>query len=585
MFSFQPLLNPLGFGASDLIELALAALLLALALAWGRIEVKARTLGQRTAWCMILLAALPVVLRLLLVPRRGVPAPGGADDFSYLLLADTLMHFRLANPPHPWRQFFEATFVQQEPTYGSIFPLGQGIALALGRVLFGHPWAGVALSVGAFCSLCYWMLRAWTTPGWALLGGALAALEFGPLNQWMNTYWGGAVSATAGCLVFGALPRLRQSGRLRYAALVGAGLGMHALTRPYESIFLLLAVTLFFLPALRERKNWGPLITQAAIAALVALPAAGLTLLQNKQVTGSWTTFPYELHRYQYGVPAAFTTQPNPIPHRALTAQQQLDYKTQSSLHGEGTDTAASYLHRLGYRVRFYRFFFLAPLYLALPFFFGAVREFRFAWVSLCLLTFALGANFYPYFYPHYIAAVTCLFVLVSVTALERLSRWRIEAARLLVFLCAAHFLFWYGIHFFGNDEVTQAVARYETWDYITVGDPAGRIEINKRLASVPGKQLVFVRYSPLHVFHEWVYNAADIDGARIVWANDLGAAENEKLRRYYPDRAAWLLEPDARPLKLIRYDSEPVEETPTPGQAPEAGDPVLKFEPVPEAR
>ena len=57
----------------------------------------------------------------------------------------------------------------------------------------------------------------------------------------------------------------------------------------------------------------------------------------------------------------------------------------------------------------------------------------------------------------------------------------------------------------------------------------------------VPGKLLVFVRYSPLHVFHEWVYNAADIDGSRIVWANDLGAAEDEKLRRYYPDRAAWL--------------------------------------------
>jgi hypothetical protein len=283
-------------------------------------------------------------------------------------------------------------------------------------------------------------------------------------------------------------------------------------------------------------------------------------------------------------VPAAFTTQPNPIPHRALTVQQQLDYKIQSSVHGEGTDTAASYLQRLGYRTRFYRFFFLAPLYLALPFFFGAIREFRFAWVSACLLVFALGANFYPYFYPHYIAAVTCLFVLVTVTALERLSRWKKEAARLLIFLCVAHFLFWYGVHLFGSDEVTQAMARYETWDYITVGDPAGRTGINMRLAGVPGKQLVFVRYSPLHIFHEWVYNAADIDGARIVWANDLGAAENEKLRRYYSDRTAWLLEPDARPLKLSRYNSEPAEEPP-PAQEPEGGKPVLRFEPVPEAR
>src|SRR5205807_10330317 len=101
----------------------------------------------------------------------------------------------------------------------------------------------------------------------------------------------------------------------------------------------------------------------------------------------------------------------------------QLDYRMQSSVHGEGTDTVASYFRRFWRRVRFYRFFFLAPLYVALPFFVIRMREFRFAWVFVCLLVFALGTNFYPYFYPHYVAAVTCLLVVVSVTALDRLSR------------------------------------------------------------------------------------------------------------------------------------------------------------------
>ena len=114
---------------------------------------------------------------------------------------------------HPLHQFFETYFVLQEPSYSSIFPLGQGIVLAMGQVIFRNPWAGVAISVGLFCALCYWMLRGWTSPGWALAGGVLAAIEFGPLSQWMNSYWGGAVSACAGCLVFGALPRLLKEGR------------------------------------------------------------------------------------------------------------------------------------------------------------------------------------------------------------------------------------------------------------------------------------------------------------------------------------------------------------------------------------
>jgi hypothetical protein len=559
--SFLPLHNPIGFGASDFLLLTLAAMLAAFALAWRPIvEPYARSLASRTGWCMLLLAALPVALRLLLLPHHPVPAPGVSDEFSHLLVADTLLHFRLANPSHPLHQFFETFFVVQEPTYSSIYALGQGIVLAAGRMLFGHPWAGVALATAALCSLCYWMLRAWTTPGWALAGGLLCVIQFGPLNQWMNSYWCGAVPAAAGCLVFGALPRLRENFRIRDAAWLGLGLAIHLLTRPFESIFLLLSAVLFLLPAPRCLARALPVVI------LVAAPAIGLTLVQNKQVTGSWTTLPYMLSRYQYGVPATFTFQANPTPHRELTPEQQLDYETQVAVHGQDADTIGRYFKRFAYRMRFYRFFWIAPLYLALPFFVIALREFRFAWVVLTLLLFSFGSNFYPYFYPHYIAALTCLFVLVSVTGLERLSRLTIrglpagqDAARFLLFLCAAHFLFWYGIHVFDDAKWATAVREYQTWDIINHDDPEGRAAINHQLAQVPGKQLVFVRYSPQHTFREWVHNAADIDGARVVWARDMGTTEDEKLRRYYLDRTVWFLQPDARPPRLTKYQPEPV--------------------------
>lgn len=541
--SFIPALNPIGFSATDFIELIIAFLLVLLALLpYGK------RLAEKTGWCMLLLFLLPIALRLALLPQYPIPAPYVSDDFSYLLLADTLRHFHLANPPHPLPQFFETYFVLQQPAYVSIFPLGQGLMLALGWTIFGHPWAGVAISIGALCAVCYWMLRAWTTPGWALIGGMLAVIEFGPLNQWMNSYWGGAVSGCAGCLVFGALPRLRESGRRKDAALLGLGLALQLLTRPYESIFLVLSVLLFFLPDPRR------FIRPALMASLVALPAIGVILLQNKQATGNWITLPYTLSRYQYGVPTTFTFQPLPVPHRSLTQEQQLDFDAQSEVHGASTDTFATYWTRWIDRISFYRFFLLPPLFLALPAFLLALREYRFAWAAVTILIFSLGTNFYPYFYSHYIAALTCLFVLIAVVGLERLSQWSPSGARVLLFLCAAHFIFWYGVHFSRDNELYAALTPYESWDAINHGDPEGRIAINHQLAAEPGRQLVFVRYWPQHQFHEWVHNGADIDHARVIWARDLGPDENQKLLRYYPDRTAWLLEPDARPPRLTPY-------------------------------
>src|ERR1019366_5641845 len=133
------------------------------------------------------------------------------------------------------------------------------------------------------------------------------------------------------------------------------------------------------------------------------------------------TTIPYTLSRYQYGVPTTFTFQPNPIPHRELTAQQRLTYEGQAEVHGEDADTMAKYFERLGSRARFLRFFLPVPLYLALPAFLVCLREFRFGWVPVTLLVFGLGTSFYPYFFPQYIAAATCLLVLIAVTGLERL--------------------------------------------------------------------------------------------------------------------------------------------------------------------
>lgn len=556
--------SAVGFAPADWLLAFLTALLLAAVFVWRPgVQRAYEALAQRTRTCMLLLFVLPIALRLLLLPHHPAPVPEVYDEFSHLLVADTLLHGRLANPAHAMHQFFETFFVLQQPTYSSIYPLGQGLVLALGRLLSGIPWTGVLIIDGAFCAACYWMLRGWVAPGWALLGGLIAVIEFGPLSQWMNSYWGGAFAATGGCLMLGSLPRLHGYGRPRDAVFLGLGFGMHMLARQFESVLLLISVVLFFLPDWFQAKHRQIILRSAAFAFAAVLPVALLILVQNKAVTHNWFTLPEQLSQYQYGVPAALTIEKNVVPHVPLTPQQELDYRAQALTHGPGTDTVRKFLLRLEYRVRYYRFFFLPPLYIALIAFLFALPEGRFWWVAATLLLFALGTNLFPYLLVHYLAGITCLFVLVSIVGFEKLSRLRIRGSnvgfdivRVLVVLCFAEFMTWYTLHLF-ETPFAYSVLQYETWDAINYARPTRRQQVQAELARIPGQLLVFVHYSPHHVYQdEWVWNRADIDASRIVYARDLGPDEDEKLIHYYPNRKVLLLEPDLYPVRLSIYNN-----------------------------
>jgi hypothetical protein len=96
-----------------------------------------------------------------------------------------------------------------------------------------------------------------------------------------------------------------------------------------------------------------------------------------------------------------------------------------------------------------------------------------------------------------------------------------------------------------------DSTAKLATW-YAPVVVNTYRAQFLSQLERMPGSHLVIVRYNSKHIpAEEWVYNGADIDHSKVVWARDMGAEGNAELIGYFKSRKVWLVEPDKVPPQL----------------------------------
>lgn len=507
-------------------------------------------LSRPYAWCLSLVA---VSLVGVLVPATIAwfvpPLPRIHDEFSNLLMADTILQGRLANPtPELW-QPMQTFHVIMEPSYASKYPLATGILIALGGGLFGLPIAGIWLASGLCVGSVAWMLAAVTNRRWALLGGLLIALHPAMQISWSQTYFGGWLTAASSALVIGSVLRLRRAVNWLPGWVLGCGLGLLALSRPYEG-FVFAVVNAGLLWYFWRRDAIGVRIRKAAQCGGLAAVPVGLALLltgwQNQQVTGSCFAMPYQIHEQQYGVAPLFVfgseRSPAKLDEGAMPEMIEryhrgwsLDsFQNRIGLPGwlKGVRVAAETM--LGF---WGWLLVLVPL-VSSPYWLRYEAG-RLMAIGVWIQVAASAAV--CWICPHYLAPVLGWLVVLAVIVLRHASRLSIPGFRYLG-------IAWLGVQFLlligaATDYIQTSRSQAESG-----GDWAmRRARIVHQLVHSPGQHLVIVQYAASHNVHqEWVYNAADLQSAKIVWARGERAEWRSALEaKFGKERQIWLLCPE----------------------------------------
>jgi hypothetical protein len=284
---------------------------------------------------------------------------------------------------------------------------------------------------------------------------------------------------------------------------------------------------------------------------LLVLALAGpATLYYFWRVTGNPFTMPQQLNRETYAMARYFYWQaayPEPTYlHKAMHDFYEVELR-----EFDRARTISGVFLQLAKMAGRAWVFYVSPLLtiplFLLPWIIGD-RRIRFLLVAGAA---GLGASSLAVFFNiNYLAPIVPVLFAVIVQGMRHLRSWRFEGkpsgrflVRALVVMCIL--MIPVQVHILADAPAPGSWA--------AIGPDRDAVE--RQLQSVPGSHLLLVRYNPDHdPLLEWVYNHADIDGQRVIWARDMGHEKNEELVDYYSNRRVWLLDADAIPPKPLPY-------------------------------
>ncbi len=562
------------FISLTLIEAGLTTVAMAVVFGWpqigsgflARIERLLLPLAHRKMLSVVVVGLTAFLLRLAVIPFCPVPSPDLPDDFSFLLAADTFGHGRLTNPTPPMWMHFESLQITMQPTYTTMYFPGQGLVLAAGKALLGNPWLGILCVTALMCAAICWMLQAWLPPEWALLGGFLAVIRLGLFSYWINTFHGaGSLAALGGALVLGAYPRFKTGARTRQGLLLALGAALLVFSRPYEGFLLCLPVLLALAHWAwvgREHLPMAVLVRRSVMPLALLILAGAWMAYYDYRAFGSPLTLPYKVNRATYAIVPYFVWQkirPEPVyRHEAL-----------QNFYSQFEPMEARLLSKPGFVKKtliqvWSELLFVAGPALLVPLIMlrRVLLDRRIRFLAASVFILALGMSIEVYLIPHYVAPFTAVFYAIGLQAMRHLRVWKPEGrlvgrtmVRSIVVICVALGvvrLFSVPLHLVPP----RRPPGFWVWAWYGPGNYGlDRLRVQSELERQPGEQLVLVRYSADHnPLNEWVYNGANIDDAKVIWAREMDPEKNLELTHYYSERNVWLVEPEKNPVTITPY-------------------------------
>jgi hypothetical protein len=394
-----------------------------------------------------------------------------------------------------------------------------------------------------------WMMQGWLPPAWALYGALITGLKIGVVGLWMNSYMSGAVPAIGGALLIGALPRLRRRIAWRLPS-VFAGLGMVILmnSRPFDGALLSVIALGYVVLGVRKRRTLVALLTPAAIVLACGVLFTGYF---NWRVTGNPARMGYQVNRDTYGWPEnlAFLSPKKLALHDPMLQKMYLKEVAQRDAY----NTPLKILDNLLVRLFDNWTYFIGPV-LTVPLLFlpWVYRDRRTRPLVVFIGAIAVLNLFQLVLYPYHLGPVVAILFALVVQGMRHLyvvlGRRRGMVALIVLPAC----LIVVGAM---KQEADDLDLRLAYWEHAAELHHDARAYIAQWLANRPGKQLVIVRYAPFHhPNQEWVYNGADIDHSKVVWAREVDSQQDAALLQYFKDRKVWLLEADVYPQRVVKY-------------------------------